>query len=233
MSDFICPVNTPRLTSKYGMRTHPVKRIRQLHGGVDLVNNKGGKVPIYASADGTVRLVKNTKTGYGKYVIITHKIKGVTYETNYAHLDSYSVKVGQKVKQGEQIGIMGTTGTSTGVHLHFEIHRGTYNYGGGSYPNSRDPMQYINLNDTPDKLKNQGKNNKVEKDEDELKFTSATLKKMYQDRIESEATMKLLDDLAVKELKHKSKLKNGKLSDGDLVAIALELAVHLAKEQKK
>lgn len=153
---FICPVNTPRLTSPYGYRIHPVHKTRQLHGGVDLVNQKGGKVPIYASADGTVRLIKNTATGYGKYVILTHSILGVKYETVYAHLDSYSVKVGQKLKQGEQLGIMGTTGTSTGIHLHFEIHKGTYNYGNGTYPSSLDPMKHISLSVTPSTIKNKG-----------------------------------------------------------------------------
>lgn len=222
---FICPINTPRLTSPYGYRIHPIKKTRLMHGGIDLVNQKGGKVPVYASAEGTVRLIKDTKnSGYGKYVILTHSINGVKYESVYAHLDSYSVKVGQKLKQGQQLGVMGTTGSSTGIHLHFEIHKGTYNYGGGLYPSSVDPMKHINLNVTPSTL------NSKEKDDDELKFTSTTLKKLYQERIQSEATMKLLDELAVRELKHTSKLKDNKLSDGDLVAIALELAVHLSKK---
>lgn len=222
---FICPVNTPRLTSPFGYRIHPVYGDKRFHSGVDLVNNTGGKVPIYASAEGTVRLIKSTATGYGRYVVITHDVKGVKYETLYAHLDYYSVKVGQKVKQGEQIAVMGTTGTSTGVHLHFEIHKGSYNYAGGTYPNALDPMKYIDLKITAETLKSK------EKSDDELIFTSATLKNLYQERVVSEATMKLLDELAVKELKHTSKLKNGKLSDGDLVAIALELAVHLGKNK--
>lgn len=146
MTDFICPVDNPRLTSKYGMRLHPVLKVNRLHAGVDLVSTKMRNPVIFASADGTVRLVKNTgNSGYGKYVIITHSIKGVKYETVYAHLDSYSVKVGQKIKQGEKLGIMGNTGIGTGSHLHFEIHKGTYNYANGTYPTSLNPLKFINL----------------------------------------------------------------------------------------
>lgn len=154
---FVCPVNTPRLTSPYGFRIHPIKKVRLMHGGVDLVNNTGGKVPVYSTAEGTVRLIKDTKkSGYGKYVIVTHNILGIKYESLYAHLDSYSVKVGQKLKKGQQLGVMGTTGASTGIHLHFEIHKGTYNYGGGMYPSSVDPMKYIDLKVTPSNMNDKG-----------------------------------------------------------------------------
>lgn len=149
MSKFITPIDNPRKTSNYGMRLHPVLKVMRLHAGVDLVNNTGGKVPVYASAEGRVRLVKTSKDGYGKHVIMTHIIDGVKYETVYAHLDVYSVKVGDKLKQGAKLGIMGNTGIGTGIHLHFEIHKGTYSYAGGTYPTSLDPMKFIKLSETP------------------------------------------------------------------------------------
>lgn len=148
MRNFICPVDEPRLTSNYGMRFHPVLKVNRLHAGIDLVSNLGQKVPIRASAAGKVRLVKTTKDGYGKHIIITHTINNKRYETVYAHLDSFSVKVGQSVKVGEIIGVMGNTGIGTGVHLHFEIHEGTYNYGNGNYPTSQDPLKFISLNNS-------------------------------------------------------------------------------------
>lgn len=137
MVNFICPVKNARLTSKFGWRVISGKR--EWHQGVDLAST--GKVPIYASADGTVSRAQ-VLSSYGNVVMIKHIINGKAYETNYAHLDSYSVKVGQKVKQGQQIGIMGQTGRSYGIHLHFEIHNG---YWASGQPNAVDPMKYITL----------------------------------------------------------------------------------------
>lgn len=148
MTNFISPVKSARVTSPYGMRLHPIKKVNQMHGGIDLAGTVEKKPAIIASADGTVRVAKTLVSSYGKYVVITHNINGVLHETLYGHLDSYSVKEGQKVKQGDKIGVMGTTGSSTGVHLHFELHVGTYNYGGGKYPSSRDPLKYFSLGNT-------------------------------------------------------------------------------------
>lgn len=154
MVNFICPIDNPKITSKYGMRKHPVTGKNQLHAGIDLVSTKVKNPPVHASASGTVRLIKDMGTsGYGKYVIITHTVGGVKYETVYAHLKSYSVKVGQKVTQGEAIGILGNTGIGTGDHLHWEVHKGTYNYGNGTYPTSFDPMKVMELKNTPSTIK--------------------------------------------------------------------------------
>lgn len=137
MSDFICPVKNARLTSKFGWRT--INGKKEWHQGIDLAST--GKVPIYASADGVVTRAQ-VLSSYGNVVMIKHIIRGKTFETNYAHLNSYSVKVGQKVKQGQQIGIMGQTGRSYGIHLHFEIHNGLWKTG---QPNAVDAMKYISL----------------------------------------------------------------------------------------
>lgn len=137
--NFICPVKNARITSNFGYRTIFGKK--EWHQGVDFASI--GKVPIYASADGEVYRTGVLST-YGNVVMIKHSINGKRMDTNYAHLDSYCVKVGQKVKQGQQIGVMGTTGRSTGIHLHFEIHKGAWKAG---QPNAVDPMKYINLSD--------------------------------------------------------------------------------------
>ena len=136
---FICPVKNARLTSAFGYRT--IAGNKEWHQGVDLAST--GKVPIYASADGIV-IRAQSLSSYGNVVMIRHTINGKRMETNYAHLDSYCVKVGQKVKQGQQIGIMGATGRSYGVHLHYEIHNGMWVSG---QKNAINPMQYISLND--------------------------------------------------------------------------------------
>ncbi len=139
MSDFISPVVNARLTSKFGWRNLGFGK--EWHQGIDLAST--GKVPIYASADGIV-IRTGILSSYGNVVMIRHNINGKRMDTNYAHLDSYCVKVGQTVKQGQQIGIMGMTGRSYGIHLHFEIHNGAWATG---QPNAVDPMKYISLKD--------------------------------------------------------------------------------------
>lgn len=144
MTTFKMPVDNYKITSKYDpMRYHPVLKINRMHAGIDLINTKIAKAPIYATAAGKVRLVKTTKDGYGKYIIITHDIDNVKYESVYAHLDSFLVVQGQMVKQGDRIAYMGNTGIGTGVHLHFELHKGTYNYANGTYPTSFNPEPYV------------------------------------------------------------------------------------------
>ena len=115
-----------RLTSMYGYRVHPIKGWRHFHGGVDLVDVGGDEV--VAVADGMVvrsRIVTDKRDAtweWGEYIAITGA-DGVT--VYYCHLAKRNVKVGQVVKAGDVIGIEGTTGQSTGKHLHFECRRGT------------------------------------------------------------------------------------------------------------
>ena len=130
-----------RITSPFGMRTHPVtKKPLTMHWGIDIA--KVGNVSILAAASGTVsRVQRDGSFGtYGDLIMIVHKIGGKTYETVYAHLRSYNVKVGQSVKAGQQIGLMGNTGGSTGQHLHFEIHTGRWN---NKYSNAKNPVHYM------------------------------------------------------------------------------------------
>ena len=137
---FINPIPNSYLTSKFGWRTHPVTGKRNsFHQGVDLARQPNTNVEVLAAADGTVIRVGPLGT-YGNIVLISHKINGKRMDTNYAHLSSYNVKVGDIVKQGQQIGIMGNTGSSTAPHLHFEIHNGAWATG---QPNAIDPARYI------------------------------------------------------------------------------------------
>jgi murein DD-endopeptidase MepM/ murein hydrolase activator NlpD len=105
-----------RLASGYGMRIHPILKVRKLHTGLDYSAPRG--TPIYATGDGTVITVRTNFGGYGKEVEIDH---GYGFVTKYAHMDSFNVKKGQKVKRGECIGYVGTTGSSTAPHCHYEI----------------------------------------------------------------------------------------------------------------
>jgi murein DD-endopeptidase MepM/ murein hydrolase activator NlpD len=123
-------------TSGYGYRIHPVTGGRKLHAGIDIANSTG--TPIVASASGTV-IRSEYSSSYGNVVYITHNIGGQVYTTLYAHMDSRLVSSGQSVSAGQQIGTLGTTGRSTGPHLHFEIHKGPWS--GSS--SSVDPLDYL------------------------------------------------------------------------------------------
>ncbi|MCU5408944.1 M23 family metallopeptidase, partial [Bacillus cereus] len=129
-SVFIKPAEG-RYTSGFG------KRGGQMHYGQDIVAS--GSVPIVAAADGEVTRSYYSDS-YGNAVFISHNINGKKYTTVYAHLSSRAVSVGQKVKQGQKIGVMGNTGQSEGQHLHFEIHTGEWN---GQKSNAVDPKPYI------------------------------------------------------------------------------------------
>lgn len=111
------PVNARavRQTSGFGMRRHPLTGRSTMHNGLDWAGPRG--TPILASADGVVKQA-GRQGGYGNLVIIQHDF-GI--ETYYAHLNSIDVRVGQRVSRGQRIGGMGTTGASTGVHLHYEV----------------------------------------------------------------------------------------------------------------
>ena len=105
-----------RMASGFGMRVHPIYKVRKMHTGCDFSAPRG--TPIYATGDGEVSLVRSEYGGYGKQIEIDH---GYGYVTKYAHLDEFKVKKGQKVKRGEVIGYVGNTGSSTAPHLHYEV----------------------------------------------------------------------------------------------------------------
>jgi murein DD-endopeptidase MepM/ murein hydrolase activator NlpD len=112
------PVNLSQthLSSVFGYRTDPVYGGRQHHKGVDLSGKTG--LPIYASGDGVVLVASYNGGGYGNMVEVDH---GFGYTTRYAHLSKISVTEGQKVKRGDKVGELGSTGKSVGPHLHYEI----------------------------------------------------------------------------------------------------------------
>ena len=105
-----------RISSHYGHRTDPFYKVTKFHGGIDFSGPVG--LGIYATGDGVVSRVESNKSGYGNNIIVDH---GYGYKTRYAHLHSFSVKKGDKVKRGQEIGKMGNTGKSTAPHLHYEV----------------------------------------------------------------------------------------------------------------
>lgn len=111
----IMPLAAAKLTSNYGMRTHPVIGGRRAHKGVDLAAPTG--TPVYATADGIVSRA-DTFSSYGLYISLQH---GAALETRYAHLSRLAVAAGQRVNKGDIIGYVGSTGRSTGPHLHYEV----------------------------------------------------------------------------------------------------------------
>ncbi|WP_223701321.1 murein hydrolase activator EnvC family protein [Sutcliffiella deserti] len=112
------------------------------HYGVDIgKNGRSGDIPIVAAASGTV-FQSYYSSSYGNVVFITHYIDGQTWTTVYAHLERPGAPAGTSVSKGDQIGIMGNTGYSFGAHLHFELHKGSWN---GSKTNVVNPASYINF----------------------------------------------------------------------------------------
>ncbi len=105
-----------RMASGYGWRTDPFTKVRKFHHGMDFTAPTG--TPIYATGNGRVVRADNTATGYGNHIVIDH---GFGYETLYAHLHRYNVRVGQQVKRGDVIGFVGSTGRSQAPHLHYEV----------------------------------------------------------------------------------------------------------------
>lgn len=115
----IQPINNEDLTrmaSGFGYRTDPFTKAKKFHWGMDFTAPRG--TPIYASGNGIVRRADNTAAGYGNHIVIEH---GFGYESLYAHLFKYNVRVGQRVKRGDLIGFVGSTGRSEAPHLHYEI----------------------------------------------------------------------------------------------------------------
>lgn len=106
------------LSSGFGLRFHPIHKVRKLHTGIDFGARAG--TPIYATGGGKVAKVSTSFYGYGKQIEIDH---GFGLKTKYAHLSEFKVKLGQRVKRGELIALSGNTGTSSGPHLHYEVHK--------------------------------------------------------------------------------------------------------------
>ena len=106
-----------RVASGYGMRIDPVYGTPKMHKGLDFTAPQG--TPIYATGNGVVKIAGTSSGGYGNHVIINH---GYGYETVYGHMVKIKVTTGQKIKRGEVIGWVGSTGKSTGPHCHYEVH---------------------------------------------------------------------------------------------------------------
>ncbi|MGG3476155.1 peptidoglycan DD-metalloendopeptidase family protein [Peribacillus frigoritolerans] len=115
------------------------ERWNKQHAGIDIAAS--GTVPVVAAADGVVSRSYFSST-YGNVVFVTHSISGQQWTTVYAHLSSRQVGEGAVVAKGQQVGIMGNTGHSFGQHLHFELHKGPWNY---SKSNAVNPLNYINI----------------------------------------------------------------------------------------
>ncbi|MBS0011916.1 MAG: M23 family metallopeptidase [Bacteroidales bacterium] len=117
----IMPLSNKDLTrtaSGWGYRIHPIYKIRKFHFGMDFTAPTGTE--IYATGDGEVASIRSSKRGLGNHIIVDH---GFGYQTVYAHLNRFNnLRVGQKVKRGDVIGFVGSTGLSTAPHLHYEVH---------------------------------------------------------------------------------------------------------------
>ena len=141
----IMPINQKDLshavTSGFGWRTHPIYKTAEFHAGMDFSAETG--TPIYTTGDGVVLRADNMAQGYGNHVVVNH---GFGYQTLYGHMSRIVAKPGQKVKRGQLIGYVGSTGLSTAPHIHYEVIRNgekvnPINY----YYNDLSPQQYQQL----------------------------------------------------------------------------------------
>ena len=107
-----------RIASGFGYRIDPIYKTPRFHAGLDFTAPQG--TPIYATANGVARVAGNTGNGYGNHVVLEH---GYGYETLYGHMVKTKIKVGAKVRRGDVIGYVGSTGKSTGPHCHYEVHK--------------------------------------------------------------------------------------------------------------
>ena len=108
--------NLKHLPSGYGWRTHPIYKTQEFHPGMDFTAEQG--TPIYATGDGVVEIADANAQGYGNHVVINH---GFGYQTLYGHMSRMATTPGKKVKRGDLIGYVGSTGLSTGPHVHYEV----------------------------------------------------------------------------------------------------------------
>ena len=131
------------LSNRYNESNKWISGSRPDHHGIDLAES--GYHPIYAAASGRVSR-SYISSSYGECIMIVHTIDGVTWETVYAHMRSGSrtVKEGDYVTQGQTIGVMGNTGDSSGQHLHFELHKGSWNI---NKSNAVNPLDYLGKGD--------------------------------------------------------------------------------------
>jgi hypothetical protein len=106
-----------RTASGFGMRIHPYYKISKFHYGMDFTAPMG--TDVYVTGDGVIESIIQEKRGYGNHIIVNH---GFGYKTIYAHLERFNVRRGQKVKRGDIIGFVGSTGMSLAPHLHYEVH---------------------------------------------------------------------------------------------------------------
>jgi len=106
------------MASGFGYRTDPFTKVRKFHAGMDFSSRTG--TIVYATGDGVVEKADNSASGYGNHIVIRH---GYGYQTLYGHLSKYKVRAGQKIKRGDVIGYVGSTGRSEAPHLHYEVHR--------------------------------------------------------------------------------------------------------------
>lgn len=122
LSDYpvIFPIKKPVITSGFGMRMHPVYKVRKFHTGIDIAKPKG--TPVYATGNGII-IRKGYCSGYGYFVEIRH-IGG--FRSFYAHLSKTLVNIGDSVSIAQQIAFVGNTGVTTGSHLHYEIRKGRH-----------------------------------------------------------------------------------------------------------
>jgi len=126
-------------TSSFGWRTHPIYGTQREHRGADIANSVG--TSIVAAGDGIVNHAGPMGT-YGNVIMITHSVNGQIFTTVYAHLSSIGISSGQQVSKGQYIGGMGSTGASTGSHLHFEMHIGNWSASG---PSAVNPLRYVSF----------------------------------------------------------------------------------------
>jgi murein DD-endopeptidase MepM/ murein hydrolase activator NlpD len=106
------------MASGFGYRIDPFTKARKMHEGMDFTARTG--TPIFATGDGVVKNADNSKSGYGNHIEINH---GYGYLTLYGHLSKYKVRAGQRVKRGDIIGFVGSTGRSQAPHCHYEVHK--------------------------------------------------------------------------------------------------------------
>lgn len=110
--------NLRQMASGFGYRSDPFTKVRKFHAGMDFSAKTG--TPVFATGDGVVDRADNMASGYGNHIVIRH---GFGYETLFGHLSKYNVRAGQRVKRGDIIGYVGSTGRSEAPHLHYEVHK--------------------------------------------------------------------------------------------------------------